>query len=132
VIFLVVVFTLLLFIFIAIILSACKEKALFVFREVDRTFITGGDHKTVLGGIIVIFFIVVSILICSGFIINFMVFNTKTVISETKNPYMNRDMPSSYHFNVTVYMSKFIETSSPFQMTVNNFQNMVYEEPPDL
>lgn len=59
VVFIAVVCTLILFILIAILLSACKEKTLFIFREIDIPFITGQGVKKVIGGIIMSFFILI-------------------------------------------------------------------------
>lgn len=132
VIFACIVCTLALFIVISIILSGCKEKALFVFREIDRPFITGGSHKKVVGGIIMLFFIMVNIIVTVGFLINYFLFNSNTAFSETKNPFLNRVYDTSYHFNVTVYMSRFIESEEPFNATIENFQKVKYEPTPDL
>jgi hypothetical protein len=88
----------------------CKERTLFIFREIDLTFITGGDRKRVIGGVIMIFFILIVTIITLGFLINYFLFNSKTVIYETKNPFLNRSYPSSYQFKVMLYTSRFIDS----------------------
>ena len=75
VVFIWVVSTLVMFIFIAIALSMWKVRSLFIWREIDKTFITGGKVRSVVGGIIMWFFILITFIISSGFIINYFIFN---------------------------------------------------------
>ena len=132
VIFICVLSTLILFIIIAIVLSMWKGQSLFIWREIDKTFITGGKMRSVVGGIIMWFFILITFIVSAGFIINFFIFNSKTVVSETKNPFLNRSYPSSYFFNVTLYTSRFIDSEDPFEVSVNNFQSLKTDPMPDL
>ena len=48
--------TLVLSILLAIVLTGCKERSLFIFREIDSLAITGGRRKKVVGGILMLFF----------------------------------------------------------------------------
>ena len=119
-------------ILIALTMWTWKAKALFVFREMDKTFITGGNTKTVLGGIIVWFFIIVCLIITGGFLINYTAFNSQIMISETKNPLINRGMPSSFLFNVTLYTSRFVDSQDPFEINIDSFQKIEENPLPDL
>lgn len=74
----------------------------------------------------------ISAIIAGGFYINYFMFNSKIVTSESKNPFMNRSYPSSYLFNVTLYMSRFVDSDEPFEATTSNFQEAVDEPTPDL
>ena len=60
------------------------------------------------------------------------IFNSKTIVSETKNPFLNRSYPSSYLFNVTLYTSIFIDSEEPLESSVNRFQPIKDEPMPDL
>lgn len=90
-----------------------KEKALFVFREIDIPFLTGGK-RNVLGGIIILYYFLIVILIVLGFLVSFTLFNKEVTMFETKNPYLNKSYPSSYIFKINLYTSRFLqdETSS--------------------
>ena len=96
---------------IALLLSVYKEKSLFVFREIDIPFLTGGK-RNVIGGILVLFYFLIVILIVLGFLLNFFFFNNEVVMFETKNPYLNKSYPSSYMFKVTLYTSNFMREQS--------------------
>lgn len=90
----------------------------------DKTFISGGKVKSVVGGIIICFFILISMIISSGFLMSYTLHNSQTTTSETKNPFMNRDMPTAYLFNITFYISRFVDSESPFEMNIENYQNI--------
>lgn len=111
VVFLCVFLTLVLFIVIAMVISMCKERSLFVFREMDIPFITGGGRKRVVGGVIMAFFILIVTIVSIGFFVNYFMFNSKTVLFETKNPYLDRAYPSSYQFKVNLYTSRFLDST---------------------
>jgi hypothetical protein len=98
----------------------------------DKVFITGGKNKSVVGGVIMTFFILIVLIVSCGFIINYTVFNTVVTTSETKNPFMNRALPTSYLFNVTIYTSRFVDSEEPFEANMINFQNIEDEPMPDL
>jgi hypothetical protein len=132
VIFLCVFWTLLLFIVIAIFISIWKERALFVFREMDNTYITGGSRKRVVGGIIVSFFIMIVSLVTIGFFVNYFMFNSKTVIYETKNPFLNRAYPSSYEFQIKLYTSRFLESDDTSDLNMVERTNLFNSPMPDL
>ena len=102
-----------LFIFIGIALNGYKERSLFVLREIDLPFITGGDRRRVVGGVIMLFFLLVVTIVTFGFLINFFLFNTRTVVYETNNPFTNKAYPASYQFKFMLYTSRFIESTDP-------------------
>lgn len=132
VVFLVVVLTLVLFILIGIFMSMCKEKALFVFREIDVPLITGQGKRMVIGGIIMSFFTLVITIVTIGFFVNYLMFNSRTVLYETKNPFLDRAYPASYLFKINLYTSRFIETDDTTQRTKAEADRLMSIPLPDL
>lgn len=132
VIFLCVFLTLVLFILIALSISMCKEKSLFVFREMDIPFVTGGGRKRVVGGIILSFFALIITIVTLGFFVNYFMFNSKTVIYETKNPYIERAYPSSYQFKINLYTSRFIDSVDTSDRNSNTVREALNTPLPDL
>ena len=55
--------------------NSCREKSLFVFRELDMRAITGGDTKRFIGGIIISFYILWVLTATIGFIVHYVAFN---------------------------------------------------------
>jgi len=106
--------TLLLIILIAILLIACKERALFIFREIDLIAITGGKRKKVVGGILIVFFVLYIGVIWIGYLSNYVLFNERRESSETDNPFQKKDLPSSFEIELNVYLSKVKESKAPF------------------
>lgn len=106
--------TLVVIIIMAIFLSACKERALFIFREVDALPVTGGRRKKVVGGILMVFFVMYIIIIWLGYLTNYMVYNERRESSETSNPFLQKELPSSYEIEITAYGSKVKESNAPF------------------
>lgn len=106
--------SLILAILIAMFLVGCKERSLFILRELDVLAITGGRRKKVVGGIMMIFFVLCIVLIWSGYLINYIVYNERRESSETSNPFMQKDLPSSYEIELIVYASKVKESNAPF------------------
>mmetsp|Transcript_14889 Transcript_14889/g.16586 ORF Transcript_14889/g.16586 Transcript_14889/m.16586 type:complete len:334 (-) Transcript_14889:115-1116(-) len=77
----------------------------------DIPFITGQDSKKVVGGVIMAFFILIITVVTTGFFINFFLFNSRTVLTETKNPFLDRSYPASYIFKINLYTSRFLDSS---------------------
>jgi hypothetical protein len=67
-----------------------------------------------------------------GFIINYLLFNTRTVLYETKNPYLNRAYPSSYLFKINLYTSRFLESSSTKGLSQAQIDKLMAYPLPDL
>lgn len=101
-------------ILIAIFLTGCKERSLFIFREIDSLPITGGRRKKVAGGILMIFFTLYILLIWLGYLINYLVYNERRESSETSNPFLQKDLPSSYEIEIRAFGSKVKESNAPF------------------
>ena len=101
-------------IFIAVLLSACKERFLFIFREVDMLPITGGRRKKVIGGVLIVLFFLYISIIWSGFLIDFMIYNERRETAETSNPFLQKELPSSYEIEIEAYCSKVKESNTPF------------------
>ena len=55
--------------------NTCREKSLFVFRELDMRAITGGDTKKFVGGIIICFYILWVLTATIGFLVHYFAFN---------------------------------------------------------
>ena len=56
--------------------NSCKEKSLFVFRELDFRAITGGRESTHAGGVMIVFLIMWILIMCGGILVHFFFFNT--------------------------------------------------------
>ena len=110
-------------------LSSYRERSLFVLREVDIPFLTGGKSK-VIGGIIVIFYFLIVGLVVIGFLINFFLFNYKIAMSESEYSFMSKPNPSSFKFEVKLYSSIFTKENT--NGAANNFVDVYKERTPDL
>lgn len=108
-----------------------REKALFVFREIDIPFLTGGKRK-VLGGVIVLYYFLFTILIILGFLINFVIFNKEVVMFETKNPYLNKSYPSSYIFKTSLYTSRFLQDETSSYLSSDAVKDILGAPSPNL
>ncbi|CAI2376833.1 unnamed protein product [Moneuplotes crassus] len=106
--------TLIFSILIAITLTGCKERFMFIFREIDSLAITGGRRKKVVGGILMIFFLLYLSLIFAGYIISFLVYNERRESSETQSPFLQKEMPTSFEIEIQAYGSKVKESNTPF------------------
>lgn len=62
--------------------NQCKEKSLFIFRELDLLPITGGTRKRWVGGIITMFYFMVIFIIINGFLLHWMFYNRRIEASE--------------------------------------------------
>jgi len=113
-------------------LSAYKERALFIFREIDVPFITGQGRKKVVGGVIMMFFSLIIVVVTSGFFINFFLFNSRTILSETKNPFLDRAYPASYMFRINLYTSRFLDSSDTNHRTRAHADELLKQPLPDL
>lgn len=124
--------TLVVGILLAITLAGCKERSLFIFREMDSLPITGGKRKKVVGGIMMIFFTIYIMLIWSGYLINFLVYNERRESSETNHPYLNKELPSSFEVKIEAYGSKVKESNAPFLIYNGNSGEKADANPDDL
>lgn len=61
---------------IGIFMSQCKEKALFIFRELDLLGLTGGAKKKHVGGIITLYYFTFLAIILGAFSIHYLFFNS--------------------------------------------------------
>ena len=55
--------------------NTCKEKSLFIFREMDLLAVTGGHRKRWVGGIITIFYFLIISVIVAGFVFHWLFYN---------------------------------------------------------
>ncbi len=55
--------------------NTCKEKSLFIFRELDLIAVTGGHRKRWVGGIITVFYFLVIFVIIAGFVFHWLFYN---------------------------------------------------------
>lgn len=55
--------------------NSCKEKSLFVFRELDVRTVTGGESKRFVGGVLVTFYILWVLIVTAGFSVGYMFYN---------------------------------------------------------
>jgi hypothetical protein len=62
---------------IGIIHNTCKEKSLFVCRELDIRVITGGETKRFVGGVIICFYILWVTIVSIGFTVHYLAYNTR-------------------------------------------------------
>jgi len=132
VVFICVILTLILFILIALTLSMCKEKTLFVYREMDIPFITGQGRKKVVGGVIMAFFVLIVGVVTLGFFINFFLFNSKTVMFESKNPFLDRAYPASYLFKINLYTSRFLDSEDTSHRSKTDIKELMKIPLPNL
>jgi len=58
-------------------MSSCKEKSLFIFRELDLIGLTGGDKKRHIGGIITLYYFTFLFIILGSFSIHYLFFNSR-------------------------------------------------------
>jgi len=65
--------------------NTCREKSLFVFRELDMRAITGGDTKRFVGGIIISFYILWVLIATIGFLVHYFAFNYRVDFAEVTN-----------------------------------------------
>ena len=109
-------------IIIAFLLYLCKERYMFIFRELDMTPITGGKRRKVIGGILMMFFSMYIMIIWTGFIIDFSIYNKRRETSETSNPLLQKELQSSYNIEIEAYCSKVKESNLLIKIneTVNN------------
>jgi len=70
--------------------NQCKEKSLFIFRELDLLPITGGTRKRWVGGIITMFYFMVIFIIINGFLLHWLFYNRRIEASEVTE-LMHRD-----------------------------------------
>ncbi|CAI2376411.1 unnamed protein product [Moneuplotes crassus] len=119
-------------IIVAIILTGCKERFLFIFREIDSVAVTGGKRKKVVGGILMVFFILYLTLIWAGYLINYLAYNERRETSETQNPFSQREMPSSYEIEIQAYGSKVKEANGPFLLYNASKEKEPNSNPDDL
>jgi hypothetical protein len=61
-----------------------------------------------------IFFFLYISLIWFGYLINYLMHNERRESSETSNPFLQKDLPSSYEVEIKVYGSKVKESNDPF------------------
>ena len=62
--------------------NSCKEKSLFIFRELDVRAITGGVSKKFVGGVLISFYLLWVIIVSLGFLVHFFAFNKRTDFTE--------------------------------------------------
>jgi len=98
----------------------------------DIPFITGGSQKRVVGGVIMSFFILIVSLVTVGFFVNYFMFNSKTVLYETKNPFLDRAYPSSYEFKLSLYTSRFFDSMDTSDISPSEKEMMINTPMPDL
>ena len=91
-----------------------KERSLFIYRELDIIAITGGKRKKVVGGILMVFFAYYIAVIWAGYLFDYLVRNERRESSETFNPNIKSEMPSSFEIEIKAYMSKVKESDAPF------------------
>ncbi|HND86460.1 MAG TPA: hypothetical protein PLU50_11650 [Pseudobdellovibrionaceae bacterium] len=65
-----------LFLATSIFLTSCREKALFIFKELDVLGITGGNSKTFLGGVVTLYYFVFVLTLTLGFLSHYLFFNS--------------------------------------------------------
>jgi len=63
------------FILVVIFNNSCREKSLFIFRELDLLPITGGQRKKWIGGIITMLYFIVIFIIINGFVFHWLFYN---------------------------------------------------------
>lgn len=98
-------FCLVLLICVSIFLSSCWEKALFIFKELDLTGITGGKGKTFLGGVVTLYYFVIVIIICLGFLTHYLFFNSRLDMAEHSALGKHDLLPSGWSIEVKLYSS---------------------------
>lgn len=90
--------------------NQCREKSLFVFRELDMRAITGGDTKRFVGGIIIVFYILWVLIAVTGFLVHYVAFNYRTDFAEVTNINKNKNNPKgNIKFEFTVASSFIFE-----------------------
>jgi hypothetical protein len=57
--------------------NSCKEKSLFIFRELDVRVITGGETKRFVGGVIICFYVLWVSIVTIGFLIHYLGYNSR-------------------------------------------------------
>ena len=92
--------------------ALCREKSLFIFRELDLTAITGGQRKRWIGGIITLFYFMVVIVVIFGFVFHWLFFNTRIETAEVKNLKKKERLPVSFILEATFYSSQIVEDHS--------------------
>ena len=102
----------LILIFIAISLGYCKEKSLWIFREMDLLAVTGGSRKRWIGGIITTFYFMVMFIIVAGFVFHWLFYNRRIDSSEITALTHQSELPESYKIELMLYSSRIVETHS--------------------
>ena len=107
-------------IFLSIILAAmvaifnnqCKEKSLFVFREIDVLSITGGNTKKYVGGIVMLYYFLWLFCIVGGFIVHFIFFNSRVDISQVTDVSHNHYLDFNMQLQTYAYYSYLIQPNT--------------------
>ena len=79
-----------------------------------------GDINNVVGGIIMLFFLIISLVVAIGFLVNYFLFNSNTVSNQIMNPSLDRALKTSFLFRVNIFMSKFMDISQPNMKNLDN------------
>ena len=94
---------------VAILNSTCREKSLFIFREMDLLPITGGNRKRYVGGLITMFYFMLISIIIFGFVTHWLFYNHRLETSEMKNLEHKTEIPESFKIDLTLYTSQLVE-----------------------
>jgi hypothetical protein len=90
---------------VGIFMNSCHEKSLFVFRELDLRLITGGDVKSHIGGIIVLFWFLWFVSTAGALIFSFIFFNERIDITETYDAHASKFLDSGISIHLKIYSS---------------------------
>lgn len=99
----------LILVIIALMNNACKEKSLFVFREIDLLPITGGNRKRWIGGIITVFYFMIIFIIINGFLMHWLFYNRRIESSEVTELTHHSSLPESFKLEIVLYSSVVLE-----------------------
>ena len=94
---------------IAISLGFCKEKSLWIFRELDLLAVTGGSRKRWVGGIITTFYFMVMLIIVAGFMFHWIFYNRRIDSSEITALTHQSEIPESFKIELMLYSSRIVE-----------------------
>lgn len=76
--------------------NSCKEKSLFICRELDVRTITGGDTKKFVGGVIICFYILWVSIFTIGFLVYFFAYNSRIDFATISDRSANHNMKGSF------------------------------------
>lgn len=89
--------------------NSCREKSLFVFRELDLRIITGGNLKTHLGGVLTLYWFVFTICCVLAFLTHYTLYNTRTDFQETSGSMLApNEIQNTFILELKLYGSRYM------------------------